>query len=308
MNLPYLDAAQIETLVPMPDAVAALEKALLSGAAPGDAPPRFFADIDAGELLVMPAANADGVGIKLITITGPAVDPSIPRIQGVYVLFDAKTLAPAALLDGIALTNLRTPAVSAVATARCAAPDASVLTIFGTGPQSWGHVLAMQAVRPITQVRIVGRRAEAVNDLVTRIREHGLEAKAAGPEAVEGADIICACTTAREPLFDGRLLAEHAHVNAIGSHYVDGREVDTETVRRSAVVVETREAAFREAGDILVPIAEGAVDESVVVADLAELVTGKVTVDPARPTMFKSIGMAWEDLAVAVEALARHAD
>jgi ornithine cyclodeaminase len=305
MNIPYLDADRLDALVPMPDAITALEEALASGAAPGDAPPRFFTDVDAGELLIMPASSPDGVGIKVVTITGPGADPSIPRIQGVYVLFDAKTLAPAALIDGIALTNLRTPAVSAVATARLASPEARVLTIFGTGPQAWGHVLAMKAVRPINEVRIVGRRTEAVEKLVQRVRNLGLLASAAGSEAVADSDIVCACTTALEPLFDGRLLPEHAHVNAIGSHYVDGREVDTETVRRSAVVVETRETAFREAGDILVPIAEGAVDASVVVADLAELVSERVQVDPMRPTFFKSVGMAFEDLVVAARAVQR---
>ena len=131
-----------------------------------------------------------------------------PRIQGVCVVFDAATLAPVALVDGIALTNVRTPAVSALAVRALAAPDARRLLVFGRGPQAHGHVEAIRAVRPIEHVDMVGRDADGVDALVA------------------AADIVCCATTAREPLFDGSLVADHATVVAIGSHEPDAREVD----------------------------------------------------------------------------------
>src|SRR5213078_4127826 len=118
----------------------------------------------------------------------------LPRVQGVYLLLDGTTLAPLALLDGIALTALRTPAVSAVAVRHLATPDAARLLVFGTGPQAWGHVAAVRAVRPIGHVDVVGRRPERVAELVGHCRAAGLSAAAASPGDVAGADIVCCCT------------------------------------------------------------------------------------------------------------------
>lgn len=305
-TIPYLDATTLDKLVPMAEATALLADALASGVAPGHSPQRSIIDVPSGELLLMPSASTAGVGVKLSTVAPDNGTHGLPRIQGVYVLFDPTTLEPVALLDAIALTNLRTPAISAVATARLAVPEASVLTVFGAGPQAFGHVLAMQAVRPIREVRVVTRRAGPGEALVDQVRALGLEATLREADAVAGADIVCACTTASEPLFDGRLLAEHAHVNAVGSHYVDRREVDTETVRTSAVVVETREVAWAEAGDLLVPLHAGEIDSTAITADLAELVQGTVQISPGRRTFFKSVGVAFEDLVVATAAVRRH--
>lgn len=305
-GLPYLDAAAIHRLLPMADAVGVLEGALADGTAPGPTAPRQALPAgDGGQLLVMPAAGESGVGVKLATAAPPG---QVPRIQGVYVHFDVATLAPVALLDGVALTALRTPAVSAVATARLAVADAQVLTVFGAGVQAWGHVVAMAAVRPLREVRVVTRRAEPGRALVERIRaELGVLATTADPESVRDADIVCTCTTSREPVFDGALLPAHAHVNAVGSHEPDVREVDGTCLQRAAVVVETREHALAEKGDLLLPLRAGRVGEDAIVADLAELVRGDAVVDRRRLTAFLSSGMAWQDLVVAGEIIRRAA-
>ena len=159
---------------------------------------------------------------------------------------------------------------------------------------------AMAAVRKLTHVVVVGRTPEHAEALVRHARSMGLDADVGGPDAVAVADIVCTCTTGTEPLFDGAELAEGAHVNAIGAYQLDAREVDTETVRRAKVVVETREAALAEAGDLAIPIAEGAIGPDHVLADLQEAVRGaRVRAGAVDVTLFVSVGLAFEDLAVA---------
>jgi ornithine cyclodeaminase/alanine dehydrogenase-like protein (mu-crystallin family) len=279
MSLPFLAAADLAERLSATAAIDALQDALLAGLDPETDPPRSTLALDGGELLVMPSAAAGHAVVKLVTVGGD------PRIQGVCVVFDATTLAPVALVDGIALTNVRTPAVSALAVRLLAAPDARRLLVFGRGPQAHAHVAAIRAVRPIEHVDMVGRDGAGVDELVG------------------GADIVCCATTAREPLFDGSLVADHATVVAIGSHEPDAREVDDALVRRATVVVESRASALREAGDVIGAVAAGALREDALVT-LADLVCGRVVVDCDRPRLFKSTGMAWQD-AVVASALVR---
>ena len=278
MSLPYLAAADVAERLGAAAAIEALAQALLDGLDPEADPPRGTLAVGAGELLVMPSATTDHAVVKLVTVGGE------PRIQGVCVVFDATTLAPVALVDGIALTNVRTPAVSALAVRALASPDAHRLLVFGRGPQAHGHVEAIRAVRPIERVDMVGRDAGPIDALVA------------------SADIICCATTAREPLFDGSLVAGHATVVAIGSHEPDAREIDDALAARATVVVESRTSALREAGDVIGAIASGALREDELVT-LADVVCGRVAV-PAGPRWFKSTGMAWED-AVVASALVR---
>ncbi|HWM11014.1 MAG TPA: hypothetical protein VNO82_16785 [Solirubrobacteraceae bacterium] len=267
-----LDASSL----PLLDAVDALEAALAE-LDPEAAPPRTMLPVGEGELLVMPAAAGGYAAVKLVT-----VGPREPRVQGTCVVFDGATLAPVALLDGIALTNLRTSAVSALAVRRLAAPDARRLVVFGRGPQAHAHVDAIRAVRPIEHVSMLGREDD-------------------GDAVVPEADVICCCTTARDPLFDGAAVAEHACVVAIGSHEAGARETDDALAARATVVVESRASALREAGDVIGAIASGALAADELVT-LRELVAGAEL--PAGPRLFKSTGMAWEDAVVAA-AVAR---
>jgi ornithine cyclodeaminase/alanine dehydrogenase-like protein (mu-crystallin family) len=277
MSVPFLDAGDLAERLGAVAAVDALEAALTAGLDPEADPPRAALVVGGGELLVMPSAAASHAVVKLVTVGGE------PRIQGVCVVFDARTLAPVALVDGIALTNLRTPAVSALAVRALAAPDARRLLVFGRGPQAHGHVEAIRAVRPIEHVDMVGRDADDVDGLVA------------------SADVICCATTAREPLFDGALVADHAVVVAIGSHEPDARETDDALAARATVVVESRASALREAGDVIGAIAAGVLREEELVT-LSELVREGVAGE--GPRLFKSTGMAWED-AVVASALVR---
>jgi ornithine cyclodeaminase/alanine dehydrogenase-like protein (mu-crystallin family) len=272
---PYLSAAEIERRLDVPGAVEALEGALRAGFDPETDPPRSAVEVGRGELLVMPSAAGGHAAVKLVSVGGE------PRIQGLCVLFDGETLAPVALLDGIALTNLRTPAVSALAVHRLAAPGARRLVVFGRGPQAHAHAEAMRAVRPIEQVDLVGREHDGDVDAL-----------------VAAADIICCCTTAREPLFDGGLVTDDATVVAIGSHERDAREVDDTLVRRASVVVESRASALREAGDVIQAVESGALEEGRLLT-LAQLVRDRSALQAGRPRLFKSTGMAWEDVVVA---------
>ncbi|WP_428834672.1 ornithine cyclodeaminase family protein, partial [Nonomuraea maheshkhaliensis] len=164
-GLPYLDAATLERLVPMGRAVAVLEEALRAGLDPEATPQRPVVDVPAGQLLLMPAATRRYAGVKAVSIAPANPERGLPRIQGTYLLFDGDTLAPLAAMDGIALTSLRTPAVSALAVRHLAEPGARRLVVFGSGPQAYGHVPALREVRPVEDVTVVGRdagRAEAL--------------------------------------------------------------------------------------------------------------------------------------------------
>jgi ornithine cyclodeaminase len=245
------------------NAVAALEAALRGGFDPEADVPRSSVAVGGGELLVMPSVAG---AVKLVTVGGD------PRIQGVCVVFDPDTLAPVAVVDGIALTNLRTAAVSALAARRLAAPGASRLVVFGRGPQARAHRDALREVVGIDDSALLGRGEDG---------------------DVEGADVIVCATTSRAPVFDGARVPDRAVVIAIGSHEPDAAELDASLVRRAQVVVESRASAFREAGDVLLA---GVTDVSTLAEDVAP--------DYTRPRVFKSTGMAWEDAVVAAAVVA----
>jgi len=272
--LPFLSADDVAAALDVVAAADALDAALRGGLDPEDDPPRSSVAIGGGELLVMPSgAGGAAAAVKLVTVGGD------PRIQGVCVVFDPETLAPAAVIDGIALTTLRTAAVSALAVRRLAAPGARRLLVFGRGPQGRAHAAGLRAVLPsIDQVDVVGRDHDGVD--------------------VGAYDVIACCTTARSPLFDGARVADHATVVAIGSHEPEAREVDSALAGRATVVVESRGSALREAGDVVQAIADGALAP----ADLHTLAEPS-TPAPGRPRLFKSTGMAWEDAVVAAAVL-----
>jgi ornithine cyclodeaminase/alanine dehydrogenase-like protein (mu-crystallin family) len=241
------------------EAADALEHALRDGFDPETDVPRSSVPVGSGEMLVMPSIAG---AVKLVTVGGD------PRIQGVCIVFDPESLAPIAVVDGIALTNLRTAAVSALAARRLAPPDPRKLVIYGRGPQGEAHGSALRELFPsLRDIEIVGR---------------------SGTPALEDADIIVCATTAHSPIFDGTRVADHALVIAIGSHIPDATELDAPLMRRSQVIVESRTSAFREAGDVLLA---GITDVSTLAEDIAP--------DLTRPRVFKSTGMAWEDAVVA---------
>lgn len=304
MPLPVIDAAELRRALPMAAAIDALEGAFRRPLP--SAPLRSHVQTPSGSLLLMPSSSADALGVKLVTLTPANPERGHPFIHAVYALFDGSTQAPRAVLDGAALTALRTGAVSGLATRYLALPDASRLVVFGAGVQARSHVEAMCAVRPVERVTVVSRSAAAAEALVDELAAGGLDVALGGPEAVADADLVCTCTTSSVPVFEGRLLAPGAHVNAVGAYAPETRELDDETVRRSRVAVETREVAMAEAGDLLIPIRAGVVGPDHVVADLAEVVAGApVRRSTEDVTVFESVGVALEDLVVARAAVER---
>lgn len=253
-----------------------------------------------GDLLLMPSWDEAVLGVKLVTV---ATDPSksgLPSIKGIYVLFDRSELKPILAIDGAALTGLRTAAVSGVATRHLARPESSSLLVFGAGAQARWHVEAMREVLPIEEAVVVSRTRSSALELVAEIQ--GIQARAGAPADASGADVICTCTTSPEPVVSFDAIRPGTHMNAVGAYKPSARELDTATVVNSRLVVETRDAALVEAGDIVIPMQEGALDESQIVADLHELVRGTVVRRSADDvTLFKSVGSAFEDLVVASE-------
>jgi ornithine cyclodeaminase len=294
----WISAAAVGRSLSMIDAIDALEQTLLAGLDPERDGQRSRLDTPDGQLLQMPSASDRYCGSKIISIRPANESDGVPVIQGVYVLFDGARLSPVAVLDGAALTALRTPAVSGLAVRHLATPGSSRIALFGTGVQAWGHVEAIRAVLDVAHVDVIGRTPANVEEMVRRIRATGTSAAAAGVEVVSAADVVVCTTAAHSPLFDGALVADHAVAVAIGSHSPDAREVDSTLVRRSSVVVESRTSALREAGDVVIPISDGAFDPEDLIT-LADLVRGVVTITHDRPRLFKGCGMPWQDLAVA---------
>lgn len=288
-----LDAAEVTADLPMSTAIDAIRTALRAGLDPAADPPRGTVPLGHGHLLVMPAQWGPFAGIKVASVAPDNPAAGLPRIQGAYLLLEGTTLTPLAVLDATALTAIRTAAVSAVAADVLAEPDAGTLVVFGSGPQAHSHVTALREIRPISRIVVVGRdrgRAEAFADWCG-----GTVGSAAD---VASAELVACCTTARGPIVDGSLLADHTTVIAVGSHEPDAAEVDAVTVARSTVVVETAAAARREAGDV---IQAGPTE----LVELADVVRGTVTVPRDRPRLFKSVGMAWEDLVLAAATYER---
>ena len=266
-----------------------------------------------GVLLEMPAyAGLDGggaLGTKIVTVFEQNTKRGLDVVQATYLLLDSETGVPISLMDGRFITAIRTAATSAVATMLMAAPGPKRLAVFGAGVQAGFHIEAMIEVAEVGQVIIASRSVDKARALADRVRvAHDLPCEVvSAKQAADTADLICTCTSSPVPLFDGRLLKAGAHINAVGAFTPSTRELDSEAVRRARVVIDAESAAGREAGEILMPISEGAIDSSHVRGTLAEVVSGKVAgrEAPSEITLFKSCGLAIEDLVTARLAYAR---
>jgi ornithine cyclodeaminase/alanine dehydrogenase-like protein (mu-crystallin family) len=293
----YLDADAVAALGPAA-AVRAVTDALRGGLDPAADPPRLPVGLAHGQFLLMPSETAAAAGVKVATVAPDNPARGLPRIQAAYLLFDRETLALRAVLDGTALTTLRTPAVS-VAAVLPALPDRPLrVAVVGAGPQATGHVAALAAVR----------RLQAADHLVRDPSRTPLDAVALGSpragEALRSADVVVCATSARSPVFDSGLLRDDVVVVAVGSHEPDARELDAPLLGRATVVVEDVATALREAGDVVLAIAEGALTAGDLVP-VREVVTGTVAAPTDRPLVFKSVGMSWQDLVVATAVLER---
>lgn len=294
----FLDADAVAALGPA-GAVQSIMDALRGGLDPAADTPRTAVGLSHGQLLVMPSEAAAAVGVKVVTIAPDNPARGLPRIQGVHLLWDRDTLELRAVLDGTALTTLRTPAVS-VAAVLARLPDRPLrVAVAGAGPQAVGHVETLAAVRPLAAVTYLVRDPSRTTLDAVRL------GSTASDEALSAADVVVCATSARRPVFDSALLRDAAVVVAVGSHEPDARELDGRLLGRASVVVEDVATALREAGDVVLAIAEGALAGSDLVP-LRDVVTGTVTLPADRPTVFKSVGMSWQDLVVSA-AVARAA-
>ena len=294
-----LDARAVAALGPA-GAVRAITEALRAGLDPGTDPPRAAVGLTHGEFLLMPSETPAAAGVKVVTVAPGNPARGLPRIHATYLLFDRDTLVLRAVLDGTALTTLRTPAVS-VAAVLPALPERPIrVAVVGAGPQAVGHVATLAAVRPLAATTHLVR--DPARTSLDAVRLGSAQAEA----ALRTADVVVCATSARSPLFDSSVLRHDAVVVAVGSHEPTARELDAALLGRATVVVEDVATALREAGDVVLAVAEGALTA----ADLLpvrDVVTG-VAVPPAdRPLVFKSVGMSWEDLVVAEAVLSRDA-
>ncbi len=284
-----------------------LREALAGGLDPAGDPPRSGPQLGAGQLLIMPSQTRDSVGVKVLSVAPDNPAQGLPRIQAWYVLMDAATLTPSVLLDGSALTALRTPGMSMVGVDALAPAVVDEVVIFGSGPQSLGHARALLEIRRPRRCRFfsVDGQAPAAAAAAADI---GLPSVALAadevPQAVAEADLILCCTSAPTPLFDGTLVKDGACVVAIGSHEPDRRELDSTLIGRAQVVVEDVGTALREAGDVILAIADGALAASDL-ATIRQVVAGEVSRATDRPNVFKTVGMSWQDLVIAEGVAAR---
>ncbi len=293
----FLDADAVAALGPAA-AVRAVIDALRGGLDPAADPPRVPVELTRGQFLLMPSEAPAAAGVKVVTVAPDNPTRGLPRIQAAYLLFDADNLALRAVLDGTALTTLRTPAVSVAAVLE-RLPDRPLrVAVVGAGPQATGHVATLAAVRPLEGATYLVRDPSR-----TPLDAVGLGSPRAG-EALRSADVVVCATSARSPVFDSALLREDAVVVAVGSHEPDARELDAPLLGRATVVVEDVATALREAGDVVLAIAEGTLTP-VDLVPMRDVVTGAVAVPADRPLVFKSVGMSWQDLVVATAVVAR---
>jgi alanine dehydrogenase len=305
-----LGREEVERLLPMGECIEVMAE-VLSALARGEAlqPLRqaHWLPDRRGLLGVMPGAllgDEAVLGIKVITVFHGNHAHGEESHQGSVLLFEAEMGKPLAILDAAAITAIRTAAMSALATRLLAREDAGDLALLGSGVQAKTHLAALREVRPLRRVRIWSRQAErAAYFAEEESARHGLpvEAAASARDAVEGADLVCTVTSSREPVLEGAWLAPGAHVNAVGACTPATREVDTETILRARVFVDRRESAMAEAGDLLIPIREGAVGEDHIAGELGDLLLGRVAGRRSAEeiTLFESLGLAVEDLAAA---------
>ena len=298
----------LEALLPPADVIAAVERAFRECAAGRAAAlPRAVLPMGRhGVFLAMVSAlpRLGALGTKLVTVVERNRRRGLPTIHASYLLTDPDTGAPLALMEAGFLTGIRTGATSAVAARHLARRDSRVVACFGAGVQARFQLLCLSQVLPLAEVRVVGRdpaRATAFAEGMRRELGIAVRVETSPKAAVTGADVITCATTSSRPVFAGRDLAAGAHVDAVGTFRPATREVDTLTVQRSRVVVDTYDGAWEEAGDLLIPIKARAITRRHVRAELAELVAGTQPgrTTPQEITLFKSVGFAPEDAVTA---------
>jgi len=308
-----LNAKDVERALPMEDAIEAMREAF-SSLSNNQAlvPPRCHMNITdhAGICLVMPAFVGCGeasqaLAVKTVSLFDGNQNRGLARIQAAVTLFEADTGRPVALLDGGTLTAIRTAAAPGLATDLLARKDARQLAVFGAGVQSRQQIVAMCQVRPVDVVRLfTPTRAKAdalLTDMKLQFPRISWEVADSPREAVQNADIICCASTAKHPVFSDADIKPGTHINAIGSFQPEVVEVPAETVCRARTYVDSVEAAWEEAGDLIQSLRLGLIDQEHLVGELGALAQGEIAgrQDDLQVTLFKSVGIAAQDAVAA---------
>lgn len=301
-----IDAERLRALTPWPSLIDTLETAFRE---PCEVPSRLHFDIGgAGSLIIMPAWERNGfLGVKIVQVFPGNSNLGKPTVHGMYMLASARTGEVLSLIDAQELTARRTAATSALASRFLSRDSSRCLLVMGTGRLALEVIPAHAAVRPIEQVLIWGRNRQRAASLADRI--NAALALHASPvdsldHAISQADIISTVTTAGDPILPGRHLRPGTHVDLIGGYTPLMREADDDVIRTAKIYVDNITSAVREAGDIADPLGRGIIDRSAIRGDLFDLCAGRV---PKRTsdqdiTVFKSVGLALEDLAAAALA------
>ena len=288
----FLDEEQVRQYLRMEELIPAMEKALIDfSAGKVTQPVRSVITVDppGGFFGMMPALTPEGLGIKIVTFYATNAERGIPTHMATIFLVDPETGAPLAVMDGTLITEMRTAAVSAAATKLLASPDAKILAILGSGVQARSHVEALKLVRRFEEIRVWSPTAAHAECFAEEIGAKAMSAD----DAVRGADVVVTATNSKTAVLKGSWLRPGCHVNAVGACRPDWRELNDDAMTKSVVFVDSREAAMKESGDVILSGAK-------IYAELGEAFAGKVPLRANETTIFKSLGMAVEDIAAAL--------
>jgi alanine dehydrogenase len=290
---------RVRSAIRVDEAIHAIRAAFVRGFESVHMPMRTVLELDGAVLLIMPCYDRalNAAGVKHVSVSAKA------GVNAVYELLDPSTGIPVARIEANYLTDLRTAATSAVATDLLARKDVKTLGVFGSGRLAAAHFAVLPSVRDFSRFLVCGSGRSDLNAFCATMKtELAVDIEPVTAERVaRESDVICTCTTSRTPLLNGDWLRPGTHLNLVGAFQPETREVDDSAVKRACVVVDTYEGSLQEAGDLLIPMKNGVIDRSHIIADLHEIAAGK---KPARGaadeiTLFKSVGCALEDLVMA---------
>ncbi len=314
-----LSRTDVQCCLTMTEAIAAMREAFGAlSAGRAQAPQRLAVDLpEQSVALLMPSLlqteHQHAFGLKVVTVVPQNPFRNLPRIYASVLLLDATTGQTLAILEGGWLTAMRTGAVSGLATDLLARRDADILALFGAGTQALTQVIALDTVRPLQEVRVVNRSDERYSQLVSSLHTQlgaacpSITRATSAREALQGASLVACATASTTPLLQYRDVERGTHINAIGAFTPEMCEIDPETVARARIVVDQREAALTEAGDLLQPLSAGRIRGPETWTELGELVLGTRygRRDDEEITFFKSVGVAVQDVAVALHVYQR---
>jgi ornithine cyclodeaminase/alanine dehydrogenase-like protein (mu-crystallin family) len=301
----FIGREEIRRVLTFEACVPLMREAMIAVSSGGiNQPPRQILPLTSGKGVfgVMPGVIADDrFGAKLISVFHPPEGSPLPSHQGVVVLFDPQSGAPACVLDAGEITRIRTAAASALATETLARPDAARLAVLGTGEQAEAHIRAISAMRTLSRIVVWGRNPDHARRLAIELAANdGIKVDIAEDvrSAVAGADIVCTTTSAAEPILKGAWLPDGAHVNLVGSSRAGPAEADDDLVARSRFFVDSRDNVLAQGAEFINARAAGRVDDSHILGEIGEVLAGRVAGrgSASEVTVYKSLGLVAQDL------------